>query len=46
VIAVAAAALLAPPDGWAPWLLAAAAAVYMVGMTAHDQQLRRTRRAA
>jgi MFS family permease len=44
VVAVAAAALLSPPDGWSPWLFAAAAAVYVVGLTAHDQQLRRARR--
>jgi MFS family permease len=46
VIAVSAAALLSPPDGWAPWLLAAAAAVYVAGLAAHDQQLRRARRAS
>ncbi|MDT7616557.1 MAG: hypothetical protein QOF00_4004 [Pseudonocardiales bacterium] len=43
VIAVAAAAFLAPPDGRAPWLLAAAAALYVVGLLVHDQQLRRRR---
>jgi MFS family permease len=41
VIAVAAAAFLSPPDGRAPWLLAAAAALYGVGLLLHDQQLRR-----
>lgn len=41
VVAVAAAAALAPPDGRAPWLLAAAAGLYLVGLAAHDQQLRR-----
>jgi MFS family permease len=46
VLAVAAAALLSPPDGYAPWLLAAAAVLYVAGFAAHDQQLRRTRRAA
>jgi MFS family permease len=41
VLAVTAAALLAPPDGRAPWLLAAAAGVYLLGLAAHDRQLRR-----
>jgi MFS family permease len=41
VIAVAAAALLSPSDGRAPWLLAAAAALYVLGLLAHDAQLRR-----
>lgn len=41
VVAVAAAAFLAPPDGRAPWLLAAAAGLYMLGLLAHDHQLRR-----
>ncbi len=40
VLAVAAAALLAPPDGRAPWLLAATAGVYVLGLVAHDRQLR------
>jgi MFS family permease len=44
VIAVTSAALLSPPDGRAPWLLAAAAAVYLLGLLAHDHQLRRARR--
>lgn len=43
VLAVAAAALLSPPDGRAPWLLAAAAALYLLGLVAHDAQLRRAR---
>ncbi|MGQ0573968.1 MAG: MFS transporter [Pseudonocardia sp.] len=42
VVAVAAAALLAPPDGWAPWLLGSAAAIYLLGLVAHDATLRRT----
>lgn len=46
VLAVAAAAFLSPPDGRAPWLLAAAAGIYVVGMVAHDAQLRRARSAA
>jgi MFS family permease len=43
VVAVAAAALLSPPDGVAPWLLAAAALVYVLGLLGHDLQLRRQR---
>lgn len=43
VLAVAATALLSPPDGRAPWLLAGAALLYVVGLLAHDAQLRRTR---
>ncbi|WP_308283258.1 MFS transporter [Pseudonocardia nigra] len=43
VIAVATAALLSPPDGWAPWLLAAAAGLYVLGLLGHDTQLRRKR---
>ncbi|GEL19394.1 MFS transporter [Pseudonocardia asaccharolytica DSM 44247 = NBRC 16224] len=43
VVAVAAAALLSPPDGWAPWLLVAAFGVYLAGLAAHDWQLRRLR---
>ncbi|WP_312859570.1 MFS transporter [Pseudonocardia xinjiangensis] len=45
VLAVAVAALLSPPDGYAPWLLGAAAALYLLGLLAHDQQLRRTSKA-
>ena len=45
VIAVAAAALLSPPDGRSTWLMASAAVLYVVGLLAHDQQLRRARRA-
>jgi len=41
VIAVAAAAFLSPPDGRAPWLLGAAAGLYVLGLLVHDQQLRR-----
>jgi MFS family permease len=44
VLAVAAAALLSPPDGRAPVLLAAASLLYVLGLAAHDLQLRRTRR--
>jgi MFS family permease len=44
VVAVTAAALLSPPDGVAPWLLAGAALVYMLGLLGHDLQLRRSRR--
>jgi MFS family permease len=44
VIAVAAAAVLSPPDGRAPWLLAAAAGLYLLGLLVHDQQLRRRSR--
>lgn len=43
VIAVAAAAFLSPPDGRAPGLLGAAAALYVGGFVVHDQQLRRRR---
>ncbi len=46
VLAVAAAAFLSPPDGRAPWLLGAAAALYVGGLLVHDQQLRRRRIAA
>ena len=42
VLAVAAAALLSPPDGWAPGLLGAAAGVYVLGLLGHEQQLRRS----
>lgn len=41
VLAIAAAALLSPPDGWAQGLLAAAAGIYMLGLLGHEQQLRR-----
>jgi MFS family permease len=44
VLAVAAAALLSPPNGYAPSLLAGAAALYVLGLLAHNQQMRRTRR--
>jgi MFS family permease len=43
VAAVTTAALLAPPDGDAPWLVGATAALYVGGLLAHDAQLRRTR---
>lgn len=43
VLAVAAAALLGPPDGRAPWLVAATAGVYGLGLLAHEQQVRRAR---
>ncbi len=46
VLAVAVAAVLAPPDGYAPWLVAATAAVYVLGLVAHDRQLRRPAPAA
>lgn len=41
VLAVAAAALLSPPDGYSPWLLGGAAVVYLAGLIAHDLELRR-----
>lgn len=44
VLAVAVAALLCPPDGWAPGLLGAAAGLYVVGLLAHDTLLRRAAR--
>jgi MFS family permease len=44
VLAVAAAALLSPPNGVAPGLFAAAALLYVVGLVGHDLQLRRARR--
>jgi MFS family permease len=44
VLAVAVAALLSPSDGNAPWLLGAAALLYVLGLLAHDQQLRRSPR--
>jgi MFS family permease len=40
VAAVAAAALLSPPDGRAPALLAASAGLYLLGLLAHDLALR------
>lgn len=43
VLAVAVAAFLCPPDGWAPWLLGGAASLYLVGLLAHDAVLRRAR---
>jgi hypothetical protein len=43
VLAVAAAALLSPPNGVAPWLLAAAALLYVLGLVGHELQLRRRR---
>jgi MFS family permease len=46
VLAVAVAALLSPSDGNAPWLLGAAAVLYVLGLLAHDQQLRRRPRTA
>jgi len=44
VIAVAAAALLTPPDGRAPGLLAGAAGLYLLGLLAHNLELRRAGR--
>jgi MFS family permease len=44
VLAVAAAALLSPPDGAAPWLFGTAALLYVLGLVGHDLQLRRARR--
>jgi hypothetical protein len=41
VLAITVAALLSPPDGVAPLLLGSAAAVYLLGLLAHDWQLRR-----
>ena len=43
VLAIAVAALLAPPTGVAPWLVAATAGVYLLGLLAHDRVLRRVR---
>jgi MFS family permease len=43
VLAIAVAALLGPADGYAPGLVAATAVVYVLGLLAHDQQLRRRR---
>ncbi len=42
VVAIAVAALLAPPTGVAPWLVAATAGVYLLGLLAHDRVLRRS----
>jgi MFS family permease len=44
VLAIAVAALLAPPTGVAPWLVAATAGVYLLGLLVHDRVLRRARR--
>lgn len=44
VLAIAVAALLAPPTGVAPWLVAATAGVYLLGLLAHDRVLRRASR--
>ena len=44
VLAIAVAALLAPPTGVAPLLIAATAGVYLLGLLAHDRVLRRARR--
>lgn len=46
VLAVSAAAFLSPPDGQAPLLIATAAGVYLLGLLAHDAQLRRRPAAA
>jgi Sec-independent protein secretion pathway component TatC len=43
VVAVAAAALLSPPDGFSPVLVGATASLYLLGLLGHDQQLRRSR---
>ncbi len=43
VLAVAVAAFLAPMDGRAPWLFAAATVLYAGGLVVHDAQLRRLR---
>jgi MFS family permease len=43
VLAIAVAALLGPRDGHAPWLVAATAAVYVLGLLTHDRVLRRPR---
>ena len=45
VLAVTTAALLSPPDGRAPALLAGAALLYVLGLAGHDLELRRARRA-
>lgn len=44
VLAIAVAAVLAPPTGVAPWLVAATAGVYLLGLLAHDRALRRVSR--
>jgi Sec-independent protein secretion pathway component TatC len=44
VLAIAVAALLAPPTGVAPLLIAVTAGVYLLGLLAHDRVLRRARR--
>jgi len=44
VLAITAAALLAPPTGVAPWLVAATAGVYLLGLLAHDRVLRHAAR--
>jgi len=44
VLAVGVAALLAPPTGLAPWLVAGTAGVYLLGLLAHDRVLRRASR--
>ena len=41
VLAITVAALLVPADGRAPWLVAATAGVYVLGLLAHDRRLRR-----
>jgi MFS family permease len=41
VLAIAAAALLSPPDGDSPWLLGSAAVLYLLGLVGHDLELRR-----
>jgi MFS family permease len=46
VVAIAVAALLAPPTGVAPGLVAATAGVYLLGLLAHDRVLRRAARAS
>jgi MFS transporter len=43
VAAVALAAFAAPPDGWAPWLFAAASGLYAAGLLVHNAQQRRSR---
>lgn len=42
VLAVAAGALCAPPDGRAPYLVIATAGIYLLGLGAHNRQLKRT----
>lgn len=42
VLAVAAAALLSPPDGYSHWLLGGAAVLYLLGLVGHDLELRRS----